>query len=263
VSLRLYIAAAAALLLVLCIGASAAEAGSPPTSCLSGGTVDIDWPYAHHNPSYGTGVYAPDGCWSWNDFSSQTGTWGVCRWNNGSGSFSGSRSNIAYDDTDDNHTGGLYGSENSLIYEYCLGGSSYLNVEEEAPDSNCPNTTTYVERDTGFTVGVFLKELYCGQNYYRDYGNGSCPSPSTSHGCMINAGADVPAAWGGPCQASVSTCQSNMNADFQNACANYASKHGYTLGIYGGYAITTDSERTTIADWINADINADCFVQIP
>jgi hypothetical protein len=70
-----FIAVATAVsLLVLFASPSAALSGNPNTSCLSGGTVDIDWPYAHHNPSYGTGAYAPDGCWSWNDFASETGT---------------------------------------------------------------------------------------------------------------------------------------------------------------------------------------------
>lgn len=255
--LRFLLAFGVPLLATLAV-VSGGAASSPPIVCGTTGTVDVFWSAAHDNSSHGSPT--PNGCWSTNDFYSSTSTqWSVCGWGTGSGTWHGPApgTQIVYNDTNASHTMSIYNDsdgdsqENDLIYWYCLPGS-YLDVELEAPGSGSCGTTNYQDRNTDFTVGVYLKETYCADG---DRNSIAC-NPTASHGCMMNAGAYVPFSYGGPCRDGTSTCKSELNAAFETACANYSS--GYTLGIYGNYAIDS-SDRAMVAGLINADVNNDCF----
>lgn len=241
----------------LVVGAGAFPAKARAGSCIDPGTVYMIWTKQHRPPLYSANNPQPDGCWLAHDIYESGSNYTDCAvviggypslnvYPHGSGT-----PTYTYDDTNPSHS-----NESSVIQSRCLGGGSFLGVEMEAPGSCSPN---YQDRNTGFSVGIYLRELYCGGDAARD--SLSCSNTAT-HGCIVNAGADVPTAYGGPCMAGTSACRSQMNTDFSNACANF--KSGDTLGVYGNYALSYNDGGTDdaklVASWINASINNYCVI---
>jgi hypothetical protein len=258
------------LLLAGCVGIAALVASlSAPAStsariavCAKTGTAYVVWPRQHRDPLYGQNNPQPDGCWIPEDLYSNNGyAFFDCSVNPyptiKTSSYGSAPQTYTYDDTSPSHSSP---DESTTIKSKCLGSVSTLGVEMEAPGSGCPGSPSFQDRHTGFSVGVYLKEIYCSSDSARD--SIAC-SISASHSCLINAGADVPTQYGGPCTAGISTCRTRMADDFESACANLAS--GDAIGVYGDYALSYNDGGTDdaklVASWINASLN-DCFYNL-
>lgn len=234
----------------------------PPGTCTASGTGYIDWNGTHRPPLYSLNTTQPDGCWSPIDLYTATGTnFNDCRVLNYptvTHSIHGSGTQYAYDDTSSGHSSP---DENTVIKGSlgtgtCLpSGVSHLDVEFEA----APSCGAYTDRYTGFSVGVYLRELYCNGNSIRD--SISC-SWGSVHGCVVNAVADVPSPYGGLCTFATATCHTNLNNDFQSACSGITS--GDSIGVYGvGALIESPTDYAqVVASWINNGINTYCFYNL-
>jgi hypothetical protein len=251
---------------------AAARLGVAPTAprptisvCADTPAVYIYWAAFHRPPTYSTVSPQPNACWISTEYDLNSAyehsNWTICdgypsvqQHPHGDGSLT------AYDDTNASH---VSPDESTAIANGCLNGGSHLDLEFEAAGAGyCTGDSSHnwVARNTGFTVGVYLRELYRYANSCRD--EITCPTPSDStHGCVINAGADVPVSFGGPCGGAVSGCKAQLATDISNVCNNDNSGPK-VLGIFGGYALNSDDNGTDDAakwaGWLNADINNDC-----
>jgi hypothetical protein len=248
--------------------ASATPASNTISYCLATGTVYIEWTREHRPPDYSTVIPEPNGCWypiydlhSVYDHSNFTNCYPTSQgYPYLTTDVLGDGSMYSYSDTNINHANESSTMEGSS----CLNGASHLDVEFEAPaGGSCGSSAeNWVNRNNGFSVGVYLRELYQGADSCQD--SISC-SWDSNHGCIINAGADVPADYvvggNGPCTAAVSVCKSRMATDINNACQD--SSGVPNIRIYGDYALNENNGGTDdakfVAGWINSDINTYCY----
>ncbi len=182
----------------------------------------------------------PNGCWNWTWVYGSGSSYSICAYDSthpypnwyykqGSGS-----APFVYDDTNPNHTST---NENTVI-QNCLNGGSTLALEYEA-EGGC-GAANWANRSTGFTVTLFLRELYCSDSS-RDDQTCATAGVSSNHGCVVNVGPDF---------GNVA----NLNNDISDACSLLDTYGGPAMGIYMyGY-----TETTTNAGQINNALN-NCF----
>lgn len=168
---------------------SGIRATIPASYCEATGTVYIEWTKGHRPPDYSTVTPEPNGCWypiydlhSSYDHSNFTNCAPTSQgYPHLTTDVFGNGSMYSYSDTNINH--GTNAQESATMEgSTCLNGASHLDVEFEAPAGGLcgSNAENWVDRNVGFTVGVYLRELFQGADNCHD--SISCSWDAT-HGC--------------------------------------------------------------------------------
>lgn len=230
--------------------------GSNAFPCSRKITVDILYYQSHVSPTHGGVTTKPNGCWNWRDLRGvNQPNWRICAVQGYPNLvFYGNGAKSVYDDTNASHQSP---AESGVVVNSCLGGvRSTLNIEYLAVGNTCPTKNWKRVRGSSITVKLFLYETYCSDST-RDVSSlvsgSSQYSASATQGGVVNIGADIPSAYGGPCGAGTSACKSRMTSDVTAVCNRTGG--GWTMGLYSNYGLTT-AQADTVVSWINDAMNS-------